>query len=295
MLKVSNLYKRFKTKGKKVDALKGLDFQVESGEILGFLGPNGAGKSTTIKIMMDLIRADKGEVKVAGIDSKNIEARRKVGFMPENPQYVDTMTGMDLIMLAAFMHNIDKKEAISKGKLLLEEFELISAAHRSLRNYSKGMIQRIGFVSAIFHEPEVLILDEPMSGLDPMGRILFKNKLKELNKKGVTIFFSSHIIPDIEDICTKVLIIRKGQMVKELNEVDLKYTTVGFNIVLEKNVIVEGFETKKINDHLYKIFCSKDTFSTIFELLKGRNIDIVDIEPVKKHLEDMFVEIAKTS
>lgn len=296
MLIVEGLRKTFKSKGRKVDALNGLDFQVKNGEIFGFLGPNGAGKSTTIKIIMDLIRADSGEVKIAGISSKDINARKRVGFMPENPQYVDTMTGMDLLMLTASMYNLNKKEAIKRGRDLLEEFELGAAANRAVRNYSKGMIQRLGFVSAIIHEPEILILDEPMSGLDPVGRILFKNKLKELNKNGVTIFFSSHIIPDIEDICTKVLIINKGKKVRELNEVEIKYTTtVGFNIIVEKNIVVDGFETKMISEGLYKIFCEKDSFSSVFELLKGRDIDIVDIEPVKKHLEDMFVEITQTS
>lgn len=296
MLIVEGLRKTFKSKGRKVDALNGLDFQVKNGEIFGFLGPNGAGKSTTIKIIMDLIRADSGEVKIAGISSKDINARKRVGFMPENPQYVDTMTGMDLLMLTASMYNLNKKEAIKRGRNLLEEFELGAAANRAVRNYSKGMIQRLGFVSAIVHEPEILILDEPMSGLDPVGRILFKNKLKELNKNGVTIFFSSHIIPDIEDICTKVLIINKGKKVRELNEVEIKYTTtVGFNIIVEKNIVIDGFETKMISEGLYKIFCEKDSFSSVFELLKGRDINIVDIEPVKKHLEDMFVEITQTS
>jgi ABC-2 type transport system ATP-binding protein len=296
VLIVEGLRKSFKSKGRKVDALNGLDFQVKNGEIFGFLGPNGAGKSTTIKIIMDLIRADSGEVKIAGISSKDINARKRVGFMPENPQYVDTMTGMDLLMLTASMYNLNKKEAIKRGRDLLEEFELGAAANRAVRNYSKGMIQRLGFVSAIVHEPEILILDEPMSGLDPVGRILFKNKLKELNKNGVTIFFSSHIIPDIEDICTKVLIINKGKKVRELNEVEIKYTTtVGFNIIVEKNIVIDGFETKMISEGLYKIFCEKDSFSSVFELLKGRDINIVDIEPVKKHLEDMFVEITQTS
>lgn len=296
MLIVEGLRKSFKSKGRKVDALNGLDFQVKNGEIFGFLGPNGAGKSTTIKIIMDLIRADSGEVKIAGISSKDVNARKRVGFMPENPQYVDTMTGMDLTLLTASMYNLNKKEAIKRGRDLLEEFELGAAANRAVRNYSKGMIQRLGFVSAIIHEPEILILDEPMSGLDPVGRILFKNKLKELNKNGVTIFFSSHIIPDIEDICTKVLIINKGKKVRELNDVEIKYTTtVGFNIIVEKNIVVDGFETKMISEGLYKIFCEKDSFSSVFELLKGRDIDIVDIEPVKKHLEDMFVEITQIS
>jgi ABC-2 type transport system ATP-binding protein len=268
-----------------------MTFLVNKGEILGFLGPNGAGKSTTIKSIMNLISVDEGNIEIMGVDSKDIQARVKVGFMPENPQYYDTLTGFDLLMLTANIFKMDKNYSKERAWQLLEEFELKDAAKRAVRNYSKGMIQRVGFASAIIHSPEILILDEPMSGLDPLGRVLFKDKLIELNKQGTTIFFSSHIIPDIEDICSRVLIVNKGKVIKDLNRVEIKYsTTTGFNIIT--NEIVKDLPSEKIADNLYKIFCDKSQLIKILEMLKEKGLEVIDIEPVKKDLEDMFVEIA---
>ncbi|KAA0259048.1 ABC transporter ATP-binding protein [Deferribacter autotrophicus] len=291
VIRVNNLYKTFKSKRKKVNALNGMSFTVNKGEILGFLGPNGAGKSTTIKIMMDLIRADRGSAKILGIDSSSPVARLKVGFMPENPQYYDTLTGYDLLMFSAAIFKVDKNVAKKRAWELLEEFELKDAAKRPIRKYSKGMIQRIGFASTLIHDPEILILDEPMSGLDPMGRVLFKNKMLELNKKGVTIFFSSHIIPDIEDICSRVLIVNRGKVVKSLEKTEIKYlTTTGFKVIIDNPVNI-GLKLEKITDNLYSFLCPKNNLIDTLEKLKTHSTEIIDIEPVKKSLEDMFVEI----
>lgn len=293
MLKINNLHKTFKTKGKFVKALDGINFSVEKGEILGFLGPNGAGKSTTIKTIMDLIRPDSGNVEIDGVDSRMPQARIKIGFMPENPQYYDTLTGYSLLMFTASVFGMDKNFARKKAWELLEEFDLKEAAKRPIRNYSKGMIQRIGFASAIIHNPEILILDEPMSGLDPMGRVVFKKKLKELNENGATIFFSSHIIPDIEDICSRVLIVNKGRVVADLSREEIKYsTTSGFNIITKSALDLQGVNFEKISNDLFKSYCKKEQLIELLEKIKETKIEIVDIEPVKKDLEDIFVEIA---
>ncbi len=290
-IKVDNLKKTFKLKLKKVKALDGMNFEVNKGEIFGFLGPNGAGKSTTIKILMDLVRADSGETYINGIVSTNPKARTNVGFMPENPQYYDTLSGLDLLMFSASMFNY--RDAKKRANELLDEFELKNAAKLPLRKYSKGMIQRIGFAAALIHEPDILILDEPMSGLDPIGRMIFKKKMKELNKKGVTIFFSSHIIPDIEDICSRVVIVNKGRVVKDFDEVEIKYlTTSGFEIVIKKDGETPiDMQEKELSKGLYKISCDKNSLVKTLEVLKNKNVEIIDIEPIKKNLEDVFIEI----
>ncbi len=291
IIKVDNLYKTFKSKLKKTRALDGMSFNVKKGEIFGFLGPNGAGKSTTIKILMDLVRADSGGAYINGIESTNPKARLRVGFMPENPQYYDTLTGMDLLLFSASMFKI--KNAKERAYELLEEFELKDASNVPIRKYSKGMIQRVGFASALIHNPDILILDEPMSGLDPIGRMIFKRKMKELNKQGVTIFFSSHIIPDTEDICSRVVIVKNGKTAKEFDEVEIKYlTTSGFDIVIktDRNIINE-IQAKEISKGLFKINCKKGELMETLNLLKDKNIEIIDIEPVKKNLEDIFIEI----
>ncbi len=290
LIEVNNLEKTFKVKTKRFKALNGMSFKIEQGEILGFLGPNGAGKSTTIKIIMDLIRADKGDVKINGFSSKDPQARKLIGFMPENPQYFDSLTGLDLLLFTASVFGIDKKQAYQKAWQLLEEFGLKDAAKRLIRKYSKGMIQRVGFASTLIHEPQVLILDEPMSGLDPIGRVLFKNKMKELNKKGVTIFFSSHIIPDIEDICSRVLIVNKGKTIKSLKREEIRFlTTTGFSIITDR--CLDHPRCTKISGNLYSIKTKKEELIKLLRRLEEADIKIIDIEPVKKDLEEIFVEL----
>ena len=293
IVKVDNLKKYFRVKRKTIQALDGMSFEINKGEMLGFLGPNGAGKSTTIKIMIDLIRSDDGKVLINGIDSKITDARKNIGFMPENPQYFDTIAGIDLLLFTASILNMDKNKAKDRAWQLLEEFGLKDAAKRPIRKYSKGMIQRIGFASTLIHEPELLILDEPMSGLDPIGRVLFKNKLIELNKKGVTIFFSSHIIPDMEDICTRVLIVNKGKAVKSLSKEEIKFmSTTGFTVTMNK--AIENLPYSKISDNLYSIECKKDELIKTLKFLENSQIKIIDIEPKKKDLEEIFIDMVSS-
>lgn len=292
VIEVKDLCKSFKVKRKKVDALNKLTFNVEEGEIYGFLGPNGAGKSTTIKILMDLIRADGGEAKIFDIPTTDYRSRSVIGFMPENPQYYDNLTGIDLLMMTSKVFKMDRDKAEKRMWELLDLFELKDSARKSIRKYSKGMIQRIGFASAIIHEPKLLILDEPMSGLDPLGRVLFKNVMKELNRKGVTIFFSSHIIPDIEEICSKVLMIRNGKIVQQLDSVQIKHmSTYGFQIVVKKSSIKDkGIEFKDITADIASINIEKDQFLPMIDKLKNLSVDIVDISPIKTGLEDIFLQ-----
>jgi len=270
VIEVKNLVKEFKVKRGKVRALDELSFDVNKGEIYGFLGPNGAGKSTTIKIIMDLIRADSGSTKIFDIPSEDYHSRKKIGFMPENPQYYDNLTGLDLLMMTASMYEMDNNRAFDRAWELLDQFELTDSAKKPIRKYSKGMIQRIGFASAIIHNPELLILDEPMSGLDPLGRILFKNIMKDLNKNGVTIFFSSHIIPDIEEICSKVLMIKSGRIVQELDSVQIKHlSTYGFMVVVRKtDKLPYDLNIKNISDELVGIEVSKNNFLSLISNIK---------------------------
>ena len=295
-LEINNLKKSFTIKRKKIEALKDMSFNVEKGKIIGFLGPNGAGKSTTIKSIMGLIKPDSGNIKIFGKDANNIEARKEMGFLPENPSFIDTLTGKDLLMLSASMFKIPKDEAKKRADKLLKSVELDKAASRHIRKYSKGMIQRIGFASAIIHNPKFLILDEPMSGLDPMGRYAFKNMMKEINEKGTSIFFSSHIIPDMEDICDKVIVVKNGKFVKELDKNEIKYfATTGYNIIFKTNNI-ENFEDLKvmqIDENIFSLKTNKDDIDVFLLKLKEKNAEILDIEPQKKNLEDLFIEMVK--
>ena len=197
---------------KKVCALSNLSLKIEEGEVFGFLGPNGAGKSTTIKMIIDLIRPTSGHLSVAGKKVSNMSVKRLIGYLPENPYFYDHLSARELLKFGGKSCDMDKAQIKSRSDALLEELELTDAMKRPLRSYSKGMVQRAGLALALIHDPKILILDEPMSGLDPMGRIKVFNLILKLKEEGKTIFFSSHILHDIERLCDRAAILVNGKL-----------------------------------------------------------------------------------
>ena len=245
-------FKKGGIKGGFVYALKSLNLEIKKGEIFGFLGPNGAGKSTTIKLILDIIRPTSGKANLFDIDVSNPESRKRVGYLPENPSFYDYLTAEELLWFAGRVHNIDEGSIIKKTNELLEILDLTEAKSTPLRKYSKGMVQRAGLAHALIHEPDLLILDEPSSGLDPIGRRKVADLLLDLKKQGKTIFFSSHILHDVETICDKVGIIVDGEMqfCGKLSEV-LHQSLQGFEVVVQ-NVSDEKFKEildKEVNCH----------------------------------------------
>ncbi len=214
MITVEGVTKEFKTglRGNKVRALDELSLMIPKGEVFGFLGPNGAGKSTAIKILMNLIYPDKGSAAIQGKDVGETEARRLVGYLPENPYFYDYLTAEELLSFGGRASGIPKTALKEQIALLLDKVSLAHACRRQLRTYSKGMVQRAGLALALVHDPEVVILDEPMSGLDPIGRKMVGDLIIELKQKGKTVFFSSHILTDIERFCDRVGIIVNGAL-----------------------------------------------------------------------------------
>lgn len=294
VLDVNELKKNFRLKGKVKEVLKGLTFSVAEGEIYGFLGPNGAGKSTTIKIIMGFIKKDTGEIKIKGLAPENVSSKRFIGFMPEHPYYLDTLTGTQYLEFVANIYGSDKSQ-LSK---LLKDFELFDAKDRPIRSYSKGMIQRLGFASAVLHDPDLYILDEPMSGLDPIGRHIFKEKMLELKDKGKSIFFSSHIIPDMEDISDKVGVIKEGMIVKELNRTDFThFLTEGYTIIAkgDKTKLSDFTNVTLLDETLIGIDIDKSELYQLIESLNTKGFEIINVEPKKKDLEKLFLEMFKNS
>lgn len=294
-IEVIDVCKKFKQKGKYVKALEHMNLKVSEGELYGFLGPNGAGKSTTIKVVMDLIRGDYGETKIFGIDSRDIKARQNVGYLPENPVFMDNLTGRDIMLFSAMANGISKKDALNKMEEILERLDLIEAIDRPVRKYSKGMIQRLGFGSIILHKPRLMILDEPMSGLDPMGRYKFKEIMNELSKDGITIFFSSHIIPDMEDICSKVGIIKQGSFLKEISRRELKLMTTSKIKIIYKGGYLDNCKICKLEEGIFEIETDKNDFFTFLEKIKASSWEIVSIDSVKTDLETLFVQLSEYS
>ncbi len=194
----------------KNQVLKGISFTIAKGEVFGFLGPNGAGKTTTIKIITGLIRPDSGKVSVFGEEANSITAKRKIGFLPESPYFYEHLTGYEFLKIHALLSDLtDHKQRVNE---LLQRVGLEQAKDLYLRKYSRGMLQRIGIAQALVGSPELLILDEPLTGLDPLGRKEIKDIILEEKAKGTTIFFSSHILPDAEAVCDRIGIIIHGEI-----------------------------------------------------------------------------------
>ncbi|MDT8405409.1 ABC transporter ATP-binding protein [Sulfuriflexus sp.] len=197
---------------RKVQALNQVSLSVMPGEVFGFLGPNGAGKSTCIKILMGLVTPTEGRALLCNRLSHDVGSRRNVGYLPENPALYDFLSGREYLEFVARsfgMSGVERRAAIGQ---VLERLSLDSAAGRPIRGYSKGMVQRLGLAQTLLHDPDIYVLDEPMSGLDPQGRALVKDLIAELKQAGKTVFFSTHITADVEKVCDRLAIIVGGQI-----------------------------------------------------------------------------------
>lgn len=230
MIEINNVSKVFKegVNARRITALQKVDFQIQKGEVFGLIGPNGAGKSTTIKILMNLVYPTTGKASIKGKDVGDKSARAVVGYLPENAFYYDHLTAAEVLWFAAITSGVNKKELKDRISRWLERLNLSHDAKRPLRSYSKGMLQRVGLAMALVHDPEVVILDEPMSGLDPIGRKMVCDLILDMKAKGKTVFFSSHILTDIERLCDRVGIIVSGslRLVGDLKHILISATTL---------------------------------------------------------------------
>ncbi|MBL8955307.1 MAG: ABC transporter ATP-binding protein, partial [Myxococcaceae bacterium] len=200
---------------KRVRALTDLSLEIAAGQVYGLLGPNGAGKSTTIKILLNLIRATSGTALLFGLPPSSTEARKLLGFLPENPSPYEYLTGEELVELAAKLSGLTGADVARRTTAVIERVEMGAARKLQIRRYSKGMVQRISLAQALVAEPRLLILDEPTSGLDVLGRQLIRDIILEQRKRGTSIVFCSHIIPDVEALCDRVAVLVGGKLVRE--------------------------------------------------------------------------------
>lgn len=300
-IKTENLSKIFKGKrGMKVDALKNLSLEVNKGEIFGFLGPNGAGKSTTIKLLMGLIYPTSGKFHINGIEGTSIEYKKVVGYLPENPSFYDYLTGEELLLFVGRTFGMDDAEISEGSDRLLKLLDLYDARKRPIRGYSKGMVQRLGFAQCLLHNPDIFILDEPMSGLDPLGRMLVRDIILDLKAKEKCVFMSTHILNDIETICDRVGIIVNGELklVESIRNIMIKgirgYRIVFNNLSSDLAVFLESLGEKLETGSDSAVFQIRqsDLESVLGEVSKNKAVSIQLIEPVRKGLEELFAEIA---
>nr|WP_246551810.1 ABC transporter ATP-binding protein [Geobacter hydrogenophilus] len=264
-----------------VKALSSLDLTIAPGEIFGFLGPNGAGKSTTIKILMGLIQPTGGTAKIFGTPVINSASRQRLGYLPENPSFLDFMTAREYLAFVGRAFSMHKSDVKKETDRVLELLALEGAANRAIRHYSKGMIQRLGLAQVLLHDPDIYILDEPMSGLDPIGRALVKDILRDLKSRGKTVFFSTHITSDVEIICDRVGIIVNGNLMA----VDHVQS------ILQSGI--EGYVIQLVRDKMVteEVFVEKERLKSFISDLSASDVEIERIEPKRKDIEKFFLDI----
>lgn len=283
-IEISGLSKTYKgKKGAVVEALKGLHLTVERGEIFGFLGPNGAGKSTTIKTLMGLISASGGRASLMGVDISSHQARRQVGYLPENPAFYDYLSAEEYLLFVANSFSMPVETAREKCEQVLKLLELWDARKRPMRGYSKGMVQRVGLAQVLIHDPDVYILDEPMSGLDPVGRALVKEIMLDLKARGKCVFFSTHITADVETVCDRVGVIVKG----ELQSVE-RVESIMARGVLGYQVSVRGAD-----GGVSERYIAKEELPQVMRAIQESGGEVTLIEPKGKSLEDFFLEMVR--
>ncbi|MBW1832181.1 MAG: ABC transporter ATP-binding protein [Deltaproteobacteria bacterium] len=209
---------------KRVEAVNGTSFNVKRGEIFGLLGPNGAGKTTTIKAILQLIFPTEGEIRLFGRSADDREAAKRVGYMPENPYIYQYLKPLEFLDLCGRLVGLSKADRLARSEAMIDKVGLRHAVDRPIGKFSKGMMQRIGLAQALLHDPELLILDEPMSGLDPIGRKEVRDLLLEQRERGKTLLFTSHILSDVEELCDRVVIMQQGKITSEGRVHDLVET-----------------------------------------------------------------------
>ena len=296
-VQTNKLGKAYTTKlTRKVVALKDLDLEVKRGEIFGFLGPNGAGKTTTIKLLMNLIRPTAGEAHILGIPVTEASSRQDLGYLPENPNYYPYLTARELLRMVGRIHGLTHGEIEKESREILTLLDLPLEKRRTIAGFSKGMIQRVGLAQAIFHDPKVVILDEPMSGLDPPGRKLVADLMLEMRSRGKTIFFSTHILHDVEVICDRIGIITAGQLrfCGTLADV-ISDSFASYEVVLRKvlpeqinTLRQKGFVLRDFEDKV-SVAVRKEELSAFVGMFVQHDVELVAIEPKRFTLEDFFM------
>lgn len=216
-IRIKGLTKDFSVgmRGVKLRAVDGLDLEVGDNEIFGLLGPNGCGKSTTIKVVLGLLEASQGACEIFGKPSHTVDARRSVGFLPEAPYFYRYLSGRELVRFYARVCGVPRAKIKEQVDSVIELVGMTEAAHRRVGTYSKGMLQRIGLAQALVHDPQLVILDEPTAGVDPLGSAAIAEIIRELKRRGKTILLSSHLLAQIEGLCDRVAILHRGKLVRE--------------------------------------------------------------------------------
>jgi ABC-2 type transport system ATP-binding protein len=279
-----------------VEVLKGISFEVPRRSVFGFLGPNGAGKTTLIHLITGIKKPISGTLTFEGVPCHDKKAKRKIGYLPERPYFYDHLTGEGLLQYFGRLTGMRDGDIESRIPTVLESVGMSHARNLELKKYSKGMLQRIGIAQSLVHSPDFLVLDEPMSGLDPVGRKEIRELILQLAREGRTIFFSSHVIPDVETICDSVAMIRKGELIgcgkisqfldRETTPIEVAFTGLS---VAEVEAFGKFSQIREMSEGIRATLPSDREVESILRLLLDKNSKILWVNPIRPSLEDAFL------
>jgi ABC-2 type transport system ATP-binding protein len=302
ILEVRDLHKTFRIGflRKRIEAVRGISFEVKRGEIFGFVGPNGAGKTTSIKMMLQLIYPDRGSIGIFGTPAGDRVARQRLGYVPENPYIYTYLRPLEFMDLCGRLTALDRKTRTRRAHELIERLGLAHALDRPIGRFSKGMMQRLAVCQALLHEPELLILDEPFSGLDPIGRKDIRDILLEQREQGKTLLFTSHVLSDVEMLCDRVAIVQRGTLVAygaihellrpEVRRVELELA--GVSDALRALLAKQATALRELHQHLGVVIEGDANVPEILKLALAHGAQVLAVIPHRERLEDLFVRKA---
>jgi len=302
VLQIRDLHKTFRIGffRKRIEAVRGVDFEVRKGEIFGYVGHNGAGKTTTIKMALQLIFPDRGEIRIFDRPGSDPESRRRIGYLPENPYIYTYLRPLEFLDLCGQLTGMPAKRRRARSMEMVERLGLADALDRPIGKFSKGMTQRLGICQALLHEPELLILDEPFSGLDPIGRKEIRELLVELRDQGKTLMLTSHVLGDVEALADRVAILQRGKVVAygaihellrpEVRRVELELGGVG--PVLRAELEKLATRLRDIADRLQVVVEGEEVVPRILKLAMESGASVLAVTPHRETLGDLFVREA---
>ncbi len=294
---LSKTYTRGLIRKTSFTALKNISLEVRSGEIFGYLGPNGSGKTTTLKILIGLVFPDRGEIQILGQPHDSRAWRARVGYLPEQPYFYDYLTAAEYLDYAGRLFGMAQAARAQRTKELLQLVGLARSADVPLRRFSKGMQQRLGIAQALVNDPELLFLDEPMSGLDPIGRRLVRDIILAQRDRGKTVFFSTHILPDAETLCDRVAVLRSGELVAtgridDILRVDVSHVEILVG-GLEANALAElplgGGSCVRIGERA-RLEVTEPQVGPVVSAVQAAAGRVLSLQPIRRSLEEFFFE-----
>ncbi|MEC7988018.1 MAG: ABC transporter ATP-binding protein [Myxococcota bacterium] len=273
-------------------ALQDLDLSVQAGEVFGFVGPNGAGKTTTLKILAGLHEPSSGEAFLFSHPVSSLDAKRTLGFLPERPYFYVHLSPRELLHFYGQLYDMPKQLRNNRIEELLERMQMRWVGDVPMKKFSKGMLQRIGLCQTILHDPKLLILDEPMSGLDPLGRALVRDLILDEKEKGKTVFFSSHVLSDVESICSRVALLVKGSLrsVGTISSLLKEGTSYSECLIRLSGVFPLDCEFRKIGEEQYRFQILSDSLDHAVDTIRSKGGSIIEVRPIRQSLEELLVE-----